>query len=111
MLEVNKETYEQEVLKAEGLVAVDWWSPKCEPCAELLPEVERLAAAYGDRVKFCKVSVPENRRLAISQRVLGLPTFLFFRGGQKVGELAGPEVCTAEALAAELKRLAEEVQV
>lgn len=111
MLEVNKETFEQEVLGAEGLVAVDWWSPKCEPCCALLPEVERLAAQYAGTVKFVKVNVLENRRLAISQKVLGLPTFLFFRNGQKTGELAGPEVCTAEAVAQELKRLTEEALV
>ncbi len=105
MLEVNKENFEQEVLQASGPVVVDWWSPKCDPCMELLPEVERLAETYGDRVKFCKVNVLENRRLAISQRVLGLPTFLFFRDGEKVAELAGPEACTAEAIEAELKRL------
>ena len=105
MLVVNKENFEQEVLQASGPVVVDWWSPKCDPCMELLPEVERLAEAYGDRVKFCKVNVLENRRLAISQRVLGLPTFLFFRNGEKVAELAGPEACTAEAIEAELKRL------
>lgn len=105
MLEVNKETFEQEVLQAQGAVVVDWWSPKCEPCCELLPEVERLAAAYGDRVKFRKVNVLENRRLAISQRVLGLPTFQFYRDGQKVAELAGAEACTVEAIEAELKRL------
>lgn len=105
MLEVNKDNFEQEVLQASGPVAVDWWSPKCDPCMELLPEVERLAEIYGDRVKFVKVNVLENRRLAISQRVLGLPTFLFFRDGQKVAELAGPEDCTVEAIEAELKRL------
>lgn len=105
MIEVNKDTFEQEVLQASGVVAVDWWSPKCEPCCELLPEVERMAGTYG-AIKFVKVNVLENRRLAIGQKVLGLPTFLFFKDGEKVGELAGPEVCTAEALEAELKRLA-----
>jgi thioredoxin 1 len=105
MLQVTKETFESEVLQAGGPVFVDWWSPKCEPCCEMLPEVERLESVYGDRIKFCKVNVLENRRLAISQRVLGLPTFLFFRDGEKVAELAGAEACTAEALEAELKRL------
>lgn len=105
MVEVTKDTFESEVLQAPGPVFVDWWSPKCEPCCELMPDVERLESVYGDRVKFCKVNVLENRRLAIAQRVLGLPTFLFYRNGQKVAELAGPEACTAEALEAELQRL------
>jgi thioredoxin 1 len=105
MHEVNKETFDQEVLQAPGPVAVDWWSPKCDPCQALMPEVERLAGQYGDRIKFVKVNVLENRRLAISHKVLGLPTFLFFKGGAKVAELAGPEACTPEAIEAELKRL------
>ncbi len=105
MLEVNKETFEAEVLQTRGLVAVDWWSPKCDPCCELLPEVEKMATTYGDRIKFVKVNVLENRRLAIGQKVLGLPTFLFFKDGEKVAELSGAEVCTAEAVEAELKRL------
>jgi thioredoxin 1 len=106
MMEVNKESFEQEVIQHGGAVAVDWWSPKCEPCKELLPEVERLAGVYGSKVKFCKVDVLANRRLAIGYKVLGLPTFLFFRNGEKVGELAGPEACTPEAIEAELKKLA-----
>ncbi|HWI51627.1 MAG TPA: thioredoxin domain-containing protein [Symbiobacteriaceae bacterium] len=106
MLEVNKETFEAEVLHASGAVAVDWWSPQCEPCKELLPEVEHLADQFGAKIKFCKVNVVENRRLAIGNKVLGLPTFLFFKDGQKVAELAGPEACTPEAIQAELNRLA-----
>lgn len=106
MLEVNKETFEAEVLQAAGAVAVDWWSPQCEPCKELLPEVEAMSHKYGDKIKFCKVNVIENRRLALGNRVLGLPTFLFFKDGQKVAELAGPEACTPEAIEAELKKLA-----
>ncbi|HWI52246.1 MAG TPA: thioredoxin domain-containing protein [Symbiobacteriaceae bacterium] len=106
MLEVNKETFEAEVLKSAGAVAVDWWSPQCEPCKELMPEVEAMAAKYGAAIRFCKVNVIENRRLALANRVLGLPTFLFFKDGQKVAELAGPEACTPEAIEAELKKLA-----
>lgn len=106
MLEVNKETFEQEVLQESGAVAVDWWSPKCEPCKELMPEVEKMAETYGGTVKFCKVDVLANRRLALGHKVLGLPTFLFFKNGEKVGELAGPEACTPDAIEAELKKLA-----
>lgn len=106
MLDVNKETFQTEVLEAQGPVAVDWWSPQCEPCKELMPEVEAMTGKFGSKVKFCKVNVVENRRLAIGNKVLGLPTFLFFRDGQKVAELAGPEACTPEAIEAELSRLA-----
>jgi len=46
MIEVDKTNFEDEVLKAEGLVVVDFWSPKCEPCKELMPHVAKLAEKY-----------------------------------------------------------------
>lgn len=105
MLDLTKETFDAAVLQARGLVAVDWWSPKCEACVEMLPDLERLERIYGDRVRFTKVNVLENRRLAISHRVLGLPAFLLFREGERVAALSGPDDCTPEAVEAVLKRL------
>lgn len=87
MLELNKENFEQEVLQADGLVLVDYWSPKCEPCMELLPHVEELAGRYQD-VKFGKLNIVQNRRLAIGQKVMGLPTILIYRNGEKAAELS-----------------------
>ena len=74
MIEVNKANFEEEVLKAEGLVMVDFWSPSCEPCKELLPDVHQLAEKYAGQAKFCSLDTTGNKRLAISQKVLGLPT-------------------------------------
>ena len=95
MLEVNKESFEAEVLAASGPVLVDFWSTKCEPCMALVPEVEALAAKYGDRVKFCKLNVLENRRLSIGQKVLGLPTIAIYKGGEKVAELTKDDATSA----------------
>ncbi len=47
MIEVDKKNFEAEVLKAEGLVVVDYWSPKCEPCKELMPHVAQLCLLYN----------------------------------------------------------------
>lgn len=87
MLEVNKETFEAEVLNAEGYVLVDFWGKSCEPCKALLPHVEELAEKYGDKMKFCKLDTSSARRLAIKQRVLGLPTIAIYKDGQKIDEL------------------------
>jgi len=87
MLEVNKENFEQEVLNQKGLVLVDYWSPKCEPCMELLPSMEELEAKF-ESVKFCKLDILKNRRLAIGQKVMGLPTILIYLDGEKKGELS-----------------------
>ena len=85
MIELTKENFESEVLNSEaGVVFVDFWSPKCEPCMALAPEVEAFAEKNADKnVKFCKLDAAANKRLSISQKVLGLPAFVFYKNGEK----------------------------
>lgn len=92
MIEVNKDNFEAEVLQASGLVLVDWWGPKCERCLELMPSVKEMAVRYQGKMKFCSVDTSGNRRLAISQKVLGLPAILFYRDGEKIDALSGQEI-------------------
>jgi len=87
MFILDKDNFEQEVLQADGFILVDYWSDGCEPCKALMPDVEELAAEYDGKVKFCKLNTTNARRLAISQKVLGLPTITLYKGGQKVGEV------------------------
>jgi thioredoxin 1 len=87
MLEVDKKTFEEEVLKPEGFILVDFWSQGCEPCKELMPEVEELEEEFLDKVKFTKLDTGKARRLAISQRVLGLPTIALYKNGEKISEV------------------------
>lgn len=87
MFILDKDNFEQEVLQADGFILVDYWSDGCEPCKALMPDVEVLAAEYEGKVKFCKLNTTSARRLAISQRVLGLPTIALYKGGQKVAEV------------------------
>ncbi|SDZ07900.1 thioredoxin TrxA [Tindallia californiensis] len=87
MLELDKKTFQEEVLDAEGFVLVDYWSDGCEPCKALLPDIEALAESYGDKVKFTKLNITGARRLAISQKVLGLPTITLYKSGEKVAEV------------------------
>jgi len=87
MIAIDKNTFEEEVLKAEGFVLVDYWSDGCEPCKALMPDVEALEEKYEGKVKFCKLNTTKARRLAISQRVLGLPTIALYKGGEKISEV------------------------
>lgn len=87
MISLDKNTFEEEVLKHEGLVVVDFWSEGCEPCKALLPEVEELAYNYKENLKFCKLDTTKARRLAIKEKVLGLPTIAIYKDGQKVDEV------------------------
>ena len=89
MVELNKEIYEAEVLQADLPVVVDFWGPSCGPCLALMPEVIKLGESYEGRVKFCKLNVVENRRQVISLKVMGVPTFLFYKGGEVQDRLTG----------------------
>lgn len=86
MLAVDKATFEEEVLQAEGHVLVDFWSEGCEPCKALMPHIEELEKQYGDKIKFCKLDTTKARRLAIKQKILGLPVIAIYKGGEKVDE-------------------------
>ena len=87
MVELNRENFEAEVLNKEGFVLVDYWSPTCEPCKALMPSVLELAQQYGDKVHFTSLDITKARRVAIGQRVLGLPTIILYKDGDKCEEL------------------------
>ncbi len=91
MLIVDKNSFQAEVLEAEGYVLVDFYGEGCVPCEALMPDVVELSEKYADKVKFCKLCTTQARRLAIQQRVLGLPTVTLYKDGQKVAELTKEE--------------------
>lgn len=91
MLELNRDNFEDEVLKAEGLVLVDYWSPSCEPCKALMPHIEELEKTYGEQIKFTSLDITKARRLAIGQKVLGLPVIAIYKDGEKVDSLVGDD--------------------
>ena len=70
MLDLTKENFEAEVLKAEGKVFVDFYGDGCVPCAALMPYVHEYSEKHGDKMKFCSLNTTKARRLAISQKVL-----------------------------------------
>ncbi|MCL1809240.1 MAG: thioredoxin family protein [Clostridiales bacterium] len=87
MIAVNKETFQAEVKDTGGLVLVDFWSESCESCKALMPDVEALAEKYATQVKFAKLDVAKARRLAIGEKVLGLPTIVLYKDGEKIDEV------------------------
>ncbi len=95
MIDLTKENFEGEVLEAEGLVLVDFWSEGCEPCKALLPDIEKFADEYGDDIKFAKFDIAKGRRLAIKQKVLGLPTIAIYQDGEKVDEVTKEDATPA----------------
>lgn len=105
MIELTKENCDAEVREEKSLpVVVDFWGPQCVPCMGLMPHYTEMAAAYDGKVKFTKVDCSTNKRVAMGFRVMGLPTFLFFKDGQEVARLTKEE-CTAETIRAEIDKL------
>ena len=106
MLELTKETFEDEVLRAQGLVFVDYYGNNCAPCEALRPRIEELAEKFKDSFKFTALNTSKARRLAISQQVLGLPVLAVYQNGEKIRELVGDNA-TADNLDSFLSELSK----
>ena len=104
VLVIDKDNFENEVMQSDIPVIVDFWGPQCAPCLALMPDVEKLAAEYEGRIKIGKLNSAENRRFCMSLKIMGLPTFLFYRGGEIQTKLSGGEV-TPDAIRAAAEKL------
>lgn len=92
MVELTKDNFELEVLKADKPVFVDFWGEKCEACLRLMPGVDELSKKYSDKIKFASLNISLSRRTAIAQRVLGLPTMIIYNDGEKVSTLTPDKI-------------------
>ncbi|RDE18196.1 thioredoxin TrxA [Motiliproteus coralliicola] len=92
IINVTDASFEDEVLKAEGAVLVDYWAEWCGPCKMIAPVLEEVASDYGDRLKICKLNIDENSETPPKFGIRGIPTLMLFKGGNveatKVGALS-----------------------
>ena len=89
VLEVSDATFDQEVLKSTQPVLVDFWAVWCGPCKAIAPVVEGVAAAYAGKLKVVKVNVDQNGATPSRYNVRGIPSLLFFKGGQVTDQVVG----------------------
>ena len=87
ILYIDADAYEREVLQSAKPVVVDFYSEECPPCEALAAKYETLAEVYGDDIKFIKVFRQKNRPLAEKLGVRSSPTVLFYRKGDRVGDM------------------------
>ncbi|HVC45802.1 MAG TPA: thioredoxin [Terracidiphilus sp.] len=89
VMEVSDATFEQEVLRSEQPVLVDFWAVWCGPCRAIAPIVEGLATTYAGKLKVAKVNVDENGATPSRYGVRGIPTLLLFKGGKVADQIVG----------------------
>jgi len=92
IVHVTDETFETEVLKADGAVLVDYWAEWCGPCKMIAPILDEIAGEYDGRLKIAKLNIDENTNTPPKFGIRGIPTLMLFKGGNveatKVGALS-----------------------
>ena len=103
-LHVKSDTFEAEVLQSKTPVLVDFFAVWCGPCKMLAQIIDELAGEYDGKVKVCKIDTDESPDIASNYGIMGVPTVMFFKGGEKVDELVGysPKAALKKKLDAQL---------
>jgi thioredoxin 1 len=86
---VTSATWEQEVLKSPTLVLVDFWAVWCGPCRMVAPIVDEISKEYAGKLKVLKLNTDENPDVAGRYKIMGIPTLMFFKNGERVDQVVG----------------------
>jgi thioredoxin 1 len=82
-------TWEQDVLKSDKPVLIDFWAEWCAPCRMMAPTIDALASEYEGKAKVGKLNVDENARVSERYQIRGIPTVLIIKNGQVAEQVVG----------------------
>ena len=92
ILQLADDTFEQEVIKSDVPVLVDYWAEWCGPCKMIAPVLEEIAGEYKGKVKIAKLNIDDNPGIPPSYGIRGIPTLMLFKNGEveatKVGAVS-----------------------
>ena len=91
VIDLNTDNWEEEVIKSELPVLVDFWAAWCGPCKMVGPIVETLAVENAGKINVGKLNVDENKSIAVQYGIRGIPTLAFFKEGKEVKRIVGAQ--------------------
>lgn len=89
IMSVSDDTFEEEVLKSELPVLVDFWAVWCAPCHMVIPTLEHLVKNYKEKLKVFRINVDENMKISAKFGIRSIPTLLLFKGGEVKETIVG----------------------
>ena len=90
-IDVTEATFEQEVLKSETPVIVDFWAEWCGPCHAVAPVLDKIVAERAGEIKLVKVNIDQEQGLSIKYGVMSIPTIILFKEGEPAAAAVGAQ--------------------